>query len=312
MTFAVPGNHGQVALPFGRFYGMEDIRRSGPGLELSLLRADPHRVVERHSHDEAHFVLVLDGLYVSTADGAPPVSTGPQLIFNPAGTTHRDRFEARNREVDGRFMTISLSSDTMREAERISNVPQRAVVLDSPQAMAVGAQLSRACAANGPDAAFTQHSLALELLSLTSVRRDPKHRGAPAWLRMARERLDDSLGNTSSIAEIARITGVHPVHLSRVFRQHVGMSPAHYLRQRRLEQSCALLRYTTRSLSDVALTCGFSDQSHFTNTFSSAYRITPSAFRALHRQTVRASDDDEANNSAKQCTFLRTPTLPPR
>lgn len=62
-------SHGHLILPFGSFYGREDVRRSDPGLELSLLRVDPHRIVERHSHDEAHVVLVLDGLYVSTADG---------------------------------------------------------------------------------------------------------------------------------------------------------------------------------------------------------------------------------------------------
>jgi hypothetical protein len=46
-------------LPFGTFYGRPDVRRSAPGLEVAVLDADPHRVVERHGHEEAHFVLVL-------------------------------------------------------------------------------------------------------------------------------------------------------------------------------------------------------------------------------------------------------------
>lgn len=277
---AIPHSHGHLALPFGRFYGREDIRRSAPGVELSLLRADPHRVVERHSHEEAHFVLVLDGLYVSTADGAPPVSVGTQLIFNPAGTTHRDRFEAENRVVAGRFMTISLTSDTMREAASVAAVPQRAVVIDSEQAIAISTRLARACAHDGSDSSLARHSLALELLSHMGVSDAQKRGDAPAWLRVAREQLDDSLGTVSSIADVARVAGVHPVHLSRVFRQHVGMSPAEYVRQRRLEQSRALLRFTVRSLCDIALTCGFSDQSHFSNAFRAAHGVTPTAFRA--------------------------------
>lgn len=276
-------SHGHLTLPFGSFYGREDVRRSDPGLELSLLRVDPHRVVERHSHDEAHVVLVLDGLYVSTADGAPPVSSGAQLIFNPAGTTHRDRFEARNRVVDGRFMTISLASDIMYEAATFSTLPQRAVVLDSVDAMATGLRLSRACTQTGGDAPITRHALALELLSQIAVRELEHHRSAPAWLRLVREQLDDSLSGASSIAEIARVAGVHPVHLSRVFRQHMGVNPADYLRKRRLEQSRTLLRFSARSLSDIALTCGFSHQSHFRNAFRAAYGVTPSTFRALHR-----------------------------
>jgi hypothetical protein len=58
-----------AVLPFGTFYGRVDVRRHAPGLEIAVLNADPHRVVERHSHEEAHFVLVLSGLYVSTAAG---------------------------------------------------------------------------------------------------------------------------------------------------------------------------------------------------------------------------------------------------
>lgn len=280
---AIPHSHGHLELPFGRFYGREDIRHTGPGLELSLLRADPHRVVERHSHDEAHFVLVLDGLYVSTADGAPPVSSGAQLIFNPAGTTHRDRFEARNRVIEGRFLTISLTADTMHAAAAGHDLPERAVVIDSADAIAIGARLTRACTHHGGDASVTRHGLALELLSHVANGREQRHRSAPPWLRVACEQLDDSLGGSTSIADIARVTGVHPVHLSRVFRQHLGISPTDYLRRRRLEQSRALLRFTSRPLSDIALACGFSDQSHFSNAFRAAHGLTPSAFRIQHR-----------------------------
>lgn len=283
---AIPHSHGHLALPFGRFYGREDIRRSAPGLELSLLQADPHRIVERHSHEEAHVVLVLDGLYVSTAEGAPPVSAGAQLIFNPAGTTHRDRFEARNRVVDGRFMTISLAADIMRESASVSALPERAVVMESPAAMTIAMRLSRVCAHDGGDAPLTRHALALELLSHVAFDHGPSHHAAPAWLRIAHEHLDDAVssahGGATSITEIARVAGVHPVHLSRVFRQHVGVSPADYVRRRRLEQSRTLLRCTARPLSDIALSCGFSDQSHFSNAFRAAHGVTPSAFRAAH------------------------------
>ena len=88
-------------LAFGTFYGNVNVRRCAPGLDVAVLDVDPHRIVERHSHEEAHFVLVLDGLYVSSASGADAISRGPFLVFNPAGTTHRDRFEARSRVMEG-------------------------------------------------------------------------------------------------------------------------------------------------------------------------------------------------------------------
>jgi len=276
---AIPTGYGHLALPFGQFYGREDIRRSAPGVELSLLRVDPHRVVERHSHEEAHFVLVLDGLYVSSAEGAPPVSAGAQLIFNPAGTTHRDRFEARGRVFDGRFLTISLAADTMREAAARATMPERAVVVDSREAMALALRISRACTRDGGDAPLTRHALVLELLSqVAGVRREAQGT-APAWLRIARECLDDSLGGTPSIAEVARTAGVHPVHLARVFRQYVGMSPAAYLRKRRVEQARVLVEHSTRSLGEIAVACGFSHQSHLCNVFRGVYGVTAGEVR---------------------------------
>lgn len=248
------------------------------------MRADPHRIVERHTHDEAHFVLVLEGLYVSTAEGAPPVSAGTRLIFNPAGTTHRDRFEARDRVIDGRFLTISLSSETVREAATRTGIPQQATVVDAAEAVATALQLARACVRVGSDAPFTQQSLALDLLLRTvHAGGSASTRQPPQWLRLAREQLDDALGYPVNVAEVARVVGVHPVHLSRVFRQHVGVSPADYLRRRRLEQSRALLQHTARSLSDIADVCGFSDQSHFSNAFRAAHGVTPTTFRARVR-----------------------------
>lgn len=276
-------HHGQSTLPFGRFYGQADVRHCAPGLELSLMRADPHRVVERHSHEEAHFVLVLDGLYVSSAQGAPPVSAGTSLIFNPAGTTHRDRFAARRRVVDGKFLTISLSADIMREAGANARLPQHATVIDSAEALTTALELARACAMGGGDAPFAQHALSLELLLRTARDVAPDHRDPPAWLQVAREQLDDSLGQPCSITEVARVAGVHPVHLSRVFRAYVGHTPADYLRQRRLEQSRVLMQCTENTLSDIALTCGFTHQSHFSNAFRAAYGVSPSVFRAQLR-----------------------------
>jgi AraC family transcriptional regulator len=47
-----------------------------------------------------------------------------------------------------------------------------------------------------------------------------------------------------------------------------------------VEQARTLLRHSARSLSDVALACGFSHQSHVSTIFRRATGRTPSAYRA--------------------------------
>lgn len=275
---------GHVALGFGHFYGYEDVHRSDPGLALSLMRADPHRVVERHTHEEAHFVLVLDGLYVSTADGAPPVSAGTQLIFNPAGTTHRDRFEARDRKVEGRFLTISVAPQIMAEAQMAGAVTTRAVVIRHPETVAKASRLAQGCIRECSDASITRVSLMLDLVRHVAAVKAEPHRDAPAWLTRVKEYLDDALGAPVRIADIASAVDVHPVHLSRVFRQHLGVNPAEYLRSRRLEKAQRLLQHSAKSLTDISDSCGFSHQSHFTNAFRRHYGVAPAQYRTQQRR----------------------------
>ena len=69
------------------------------------------------------------------------------------------------------------------------------------------------------------------------------------------------------------------MHLARVFRLHLGCTPGDYLRRRRLARAAVLLRETARPLSDVALACGFADQSHLAHAFRRHAGVSPGAFR---------------------------------
>jgi len=104
---------------------------------------------------------------------------------------------------------------------------------------------------------------------------------APLWLRRVREALEDSYLQAPSLAELASIGGIHPVHLSREFRKHYDTTIGEYIRKRRIEHACHLLANTTTSLSEIALVCGFSDQSHFCAMFKSHTGLTPAKFRDM-------------------------------
>jgi AraC family transcriptional regulator len=275
--------HGHLSLPFGRFYGQVDVRCHAPGMDIAILNADPHRVVERHSHDDAHFVLVLDGLYASSAAGADAISVGTALIFNPAGTTHRDTFEASARAVTGRFMTLSIAASLMTGATNTS--PGAHVIRDS---CAIGSalQLAFECSHRQSDSTLMRESLAMTLLAHVSHERNADCSDAPHWLRIAREQLDDRCHEDVRIADVARAAGVHPVYLARIFRRFIGCTPGEYLRRRRLERARVLLSRTQRSLTDVALDSGYVDQSHLAKAFKADTGSTPGAFR---RRSVRRS-----------------------
>ena len=61
------------------------------------------------------------------------------------------------------------------------------------------------------------------------------------------------------------------------------MPPGRYIINTRINRACILLETTDRLISDIALSVGFCDQSHFIRTFKKIRGLTPSAYRRHHR-----------------------------
>ena len=103
----------------------------------------------------------------------------------------------------------------------------------------------------------------------------------PTWLGRARDVIRETYREGIPLDSVARAAGVSRSQVARGFRAWLGTSPGAYQRQLRLERAALELRTTGRALIDVALDCGFCDQSHFTNAFRRHYGTTPSAYRVL-------------------------------
>lgn len=256
----------------GMFYGDFTLRRRVGAIELAELTPTvPEHDVETHSHDDAHFVLVLAGKYVSSAHGMPAVCHAPALIYNPPGTTHRDCF----RGLEGRFFTLSIPAAALGRRD----LPTRAI---RSNPMTEHRAFALRTALHGDDSAALDIETGLETLldSLQHRQRMEQHDG-PAWLARARDRLRDDCTRPPRIDELARLSGVHPVAFARTFRRRYGRSPGEYLRECRLERAASLLRDRKRPLLDIAALAGFSDQSHFSRAFRQHFGCTPSDYRHL-------------------------------
>jgi AraC family transcriptional regulator len=82
-----------------------------------------------------------------------------------------------------------------------------------------------------------------------------------------------------SLQELADAAGLGIRHFSRAFREATGRSPHQYLLHRRVEQAKVLIRQGL-PLAEVALQCGFCDQSQLTRTFVRLVGTTPGSFRS--------------------------------
>lgn len=104
--------------------------------------------------------------------------------------------------------------------------------------------------------------------------------GLAAWQqRRAREIMTARLASNLTIAQVASECRLTPSHFARAFRQSLGVAPQRYLLQLRVSEAKKHLVQQHLPLSDIALMCGFGDQSHFTRVFRQLAGRTPGAWR---------------------------------
>jgi AraC family transcriptional regulator len=111
------------------------------------------------------------------------------------------------------------------------------------------------------------------------------HGGLTAWQeRRTRELLLDDLQIDRSLADLAAACGLSVRHFARAFKATTGLPPHRWLLRRRVERAKELLESTDDGLSEIALICGFADQSHLTRVFQGLAGSSPGAWRRQRRQ----------------------------
>jgi AraC-like DNA-binding protein len=104
--------------------------------------------------------------------------------------------------------------------------------------------------------------------------------GLAAWqVRRAKEILSANLDGSIPLKEVARECRLSVSHFSRAFRRTMGAAPHSWLLTHRIEVAKEKLRDRRLSLLDVALACGFADQSHLTRVFTRIVGMSPGAWR---------------------------------
>jgi AraC-like DNA-binding protein len=104
--------------------------------------------------------------------------------------------------------------------------------------------------------------------------------GLAGWqVLRVRTYIDRNLHRTIHIRDLSAIARRSPAHFSRKFKLAVGEPPHAYVVRRRLERACHLMITGTASLSEIALSVGFSDQAHLCRLFRQAYGQSPANWR---------------------------------
>jgi AraC family transcriptional regulator len=98
-------------------------------------------------------------------------------------------------------------------------------------------------------------------------------------MRRVIEFIEDNLDGDLSLQAMAAEVDISPLYLARAFKAAVGQSPHQYVLLRRIERAKELLRNTDLPVVDVALSSGFSSQSHLSHWFIRQVGVSPAVYR---------------------------------
>lgn len=121
---------------------------------------------------------------------------------------------------------------------------------------------------------FVQLDSTCELHSTAGVSALP-----PRILKRVLEKIEANLDADLTVTNLAQETGYSRGHFLRMFRAATGLTPHQYVLDLRLRRAQDSLKRKDTRIIDVALSCGFSSQSHMTSVFRQRLEMTPAEFR---------------------------------
>ena len=270
-----------MQLAAGKFYGKTLKQYQAGGFSLSETRYLPGSILPRHSHESHYFCFVLRGTYTESYERKVRSCEPLMILYHPAGELHAQSFDKT--AVD--LFRIEVNPARLRYA---SHPDLSMDGCDFQGGLPVGLAYKLYEEFREPDAMshLAIEGLGLELIA--AIARQTRRGGnalrrPPQWLSQAHELIKSRYLEPLPLGNIASAVGVHPVTLAREFRLYYGCTVGEMIRRDRIAFACRELLKPDERLTDIAISAGFYDQSHFAKTFKRIVGMTPARYRANFR-----------------------------
>ncbi|WP_068604745.1 helix-turn-helix domain-containing protein [Paenibacillus swuensis] len=262
-----------------------------------------HHASPLHCHDYYEIFLVIEGEAIHCVNGArEPISQGAMVFMRPEDIHAYDWAG----EQDCRFINIIFRQEAMENAfaflgkafnrELLLNctVPPTVYVTLLEQEHITG-RLDRMGVYRGRDEKALEvllRGLLIDLLvtHFGKFQIGPDER-LPSWLEALLVQMQREDNFTAGLPRMYELSNRSPGHLNRVFRQLLHTTPVEYINQLKLNYTKHLLATTSLSVTDIALTAGFNNLSHYHHLFRRVFHRTPMEFRAEQPEAERVRVD---------------------
>ena len=252
----------------------------------ALYRLD--KTIITHAHREGHLIFFVDGAdaMVMVEDTAVAISTHsavavspwePHSFHVPEGQSHlclvlyiKPMWFLENSPSAEYAMQFGSRHLQLSDGLRALVLRLTALLLDSEDSRGFDQLLFGLTKAS-----FEQS------WSRASQRREPACRFSDYRVRRSLRVLQDIVGESIEMEDLARQVGLSRPHFFKLFKQHMGVTPNVYMNTLRSERAIDSLLGSEKSITDIAFDLGYSSQASFTRFFSSNVGIAPSEYRRV-------------------------------
>ena len=113
-----------------------------------------------------------------------------------------------------------------------------------------------------------------------------EHPGGVEDVAVAVRQIRTRFGESLRVEELSRMCALSVFQFEQRIRRVFGVTPAQFITKTRLDAACDLLRTTRKTVAEIALECGFYDQSALNRQFKGVTGLKPTEYRASFRRGV--------------------------
>jgi AraC family transcriptional regulator len=263
----------QALLQAGQFFGATRGRLETADFVVSTVTHRDARVVPAHVHANPFFSMLVSGRYREWFGREHWDARPLAMVLRPPQAEHHDEIGPGG----AAFLCVDFKQSFWDSLAGANIRLERRAFESRPMSASALRLLGEICGRH-PGWQDAAQVLVVELIAAYTREAAGRNRGEPHWLRRVLDRLHDE-SQAPRLCSIAAELDLHPVHVARVFRRHMGVTLSAYLKQLRLHRATRALLETQEPLAALAGDHGFADQSHLTRELHHRTGWTPHRLR---------------------------------
>jgi AraC family transcriptional regulator len=227
----------------------------------------------KHEHEHPNLVFIIAGGCAEKRQHGTYERRAADLAYLHAGEAHETTFAA----IPTRYISLDIKPVVFAEnhikEEHIINAINK-----SPDAKFLVLKMYREMLNNDD---HTTDSIAMLFYEFASGSGRIDRKKTPHWITIVYEQLNDKWNETITLKELSKAAGVNPITISKHFSAYFGCTLGDYMRKLKIARSLSLIKQEGTLLTQTALICNFSDQSHFIRNFRNYTSFSPKQYQKL-------------------------------